>query len=109
MSNIQWDRQAHLIRPTGAGEGVEAQGTVHQLVGAFLEMPADQQRDLTLRVSGEDLQEYDASAIRELAAHPGFTGVYGEYDSELDTDEPDNREIESAVEMQAGVSGTSRA
>ncbi len=109
MSDIQWDREAHLIRRTGAGEEVEAQGVVQQLVGAFLEMPADQQNGLTLRVGGEDLQEYDASAIRELAAHPGFTGVYGDYDSELDEDEPDHGEAPSGIEIDAGVTGSSRA
>lgn len=108
MSDIQWNHQAHLIRQTGAGEQVEAAGVVQQLVGAFLEMPADQQAGLVLRVAGEDLVEYDAGTIRELAAHPEFTGVYGDYDSEQDEDEPDHGEVEGGIEMTAGVSGSSR-
>lgn len=109
MSDIQWNHEAHLIRQTGAGEQVEAAGVVQQLVGAFLEMPADQQEGLVLRVGGEDLVEYDAGTIRELAAHPEYTGVYGDYDSELDEDEPDGGEADSGIEMTAGVTGSSRS
>ena len=75
MPDVQWDNDASLMRVTNfetTPDNVEeliARGTVHDLVGVFLKMPLNRQRGLLLRAAGSDwTQEFDSSAIRELAA-----------------------------------------
>ena len=83
MTDIQWDGIASLMRVTSFAtadpdEELVARGVRRELVGAFLEMPPADQRGLMLRAAGTDwLQEYDADAIRELAARPEYTGAGG--------------------------------
>lgn len=95
MPEIQWDAPASLMRvidfaTTEPQETLEAQGTLRELVGAVLEMAAPAQRGLLIRAAGEDwVQEYDADAIRELAARPEFTGAHGAFDSADLSDDPD--------------------
>jgi hypothetical protein len=75
---------ASLMRVTAlgtAGENHEeliARGALFELVGTVLEMPPAEQRGLLLRVASSDnTDEYDIDAIRELAARPEFTDLYG--------------------------------
>jgi len=88
MPDIQWDRQASLMRVTpidtadDSFEELVARGSLYELVGTFLELPPQQQEGLLLRAAGPDwLEEFDSDAIRELAARPEYTGVYGAYDT----------------------------
>ncbi|WP_116091986.1 hypothetical protein [Sphingomonas crusticola] len=88
MPDIQWDSEASLMRVTPAATSAEifeelvARGTLYELVGAFLELPPEQQDGLLLRAAGQDwTEEYDSDAIRELAARPEYIGVYGAYDT----------------------------
>lgn len=95
MPDIQWDSEASLMRVTGyatadATEELVARGTLLELVGEVLEMPAGQQDGLLLRAAGPDwTQEFDSDAIRELAARPEFTGAHGAFDTADLPDDPD--------------------
>ncbi len=63
-------------------EELVARGTLYELVGTFLELPPSQQEGLMLRAAGPDwTEEFESEAIRELAARPEYTGVYGAYDT----------------------------
>jgi hypothetical protein len=102
MADIQWDSPASLMRVTDietSGEAQEqllTQGTLHELVGAFLDLSPEQQKGLLLRAAGPDwTQEFDTDTIRELAARPEFTGAYGDYDTAELSDDPDEREVQS--------------
>ncbi|SFR80817.1 hypothetical protein [Sphingomonas jatrophae] len=85
--DIPWDNEASLMRvvPFETAEPMEelvARGTLHELVGQVLEMPADAQRNLLLRASGPDwTEEYDSQTIRELAARPEYTSAHGAFDT----------------------------
>jgi hypothetical protein len=85
--DIQWDSAASLMRVAAANttdlpEELVKRGTVRDLVEEALGYPAEAQRGLLIRASGPDWsEEYDEAAIRELAAHPGFTGVEGADDT----------------------------
>jgi hypothetical protein len=100
MPDVQWDSDASLMRVTNfetTPDNVEeliARGTVHDLVGVFLEMPFSRQRGLLLRAAGSDwTQEFDSSAIRELAARPDYTGSHSGNDmADLD---PEAHEVEA--------------
>jgi hypothetical protein len=106
MDATPWDQPATLLRRTGAGEEVEAQGILHQLVGSFLEMAPEQQQGLYIRVTGGgDSHTFDEAAIRELAAHPDFTGAIGTRDTIGDGDEPDLRDAPDELSIDEGVSG----
>ena len=106
MDATPWDQPATLLRRTGAGETVEAQGVLHQLVGSFLEMAADRQHGLLIRVTGGgESHELDESAIRELAARPEFTGAVGTRDTIGDPDEPDLRDAPDELSIDEGVTG----
>lgn len=110
MNDIPWNHEASLIRRTGGGEAVEGQGILRQLVGGFLEMSPDQQHGLFIRASGPDwAAEYDEAAIRELAAHPEYTGAYGRYDSASDPDEPALADEADETLVESGVSGPGQA
>jgi hypothetical protein len=100
MPDIQWDSQASLMRVTALAtsdesqEDLVARGTLHELVGAFVELAPVQQKGLLLRAAGRDwTQEFDSDAIRELAARPEFTGAYGDYDTAERADDPDVQEV----------------
>ena len=103
MPDIQWDSEASLMRVTPvetSGETFEdllARGTLYELVGAFIELPPAQQEGLLLRAAGTDwTEEYDSDAIRELAARPEYTGVYGAFDTADPREDSEAlREIES--------------
>ena len=87
MTDIQWDGTASLMRVTSfataePAEELLGRGVLRELVGAFLEMPPAEQDGLMLRAAGPDwLHEYDADAIRELAARPEYTGLHGAFDT----------------------------
>lgn len=93
MADIQWQAEASLMQVTefataDSAESLVARGTAYELVGMALEMPPEQQAGLMLRqTSADDVLEYDAAAIRELAAHPDYTGTPGEFDTASDGDE----------------------
>ncbi|MDP8993931.1 MAG: hypothetical protein M3N07_02950 [Pseudomonadota bacterium] len=109
MSDIPWSREASLLRRTGAGMAEEARGTLHQLVGAFIELPPEQQQGLILRTAGpEGALEYQEAEIRELAAKPEFTGAESRWDSDKDRDEPDFGEAPDETAVEEGVSGPAR-
>lgn len=100
MPDIQWDSEASLMRVTNfettpeSREELIARGTLWELVGVFLEMPVAQQRGLLLRAAGPDwTQEFDSSAIRELAARPEYTGAHGAYDTADLVEDPDAHEV----------------
>jgi len=102
MPDIQWDGDASLMRVTNfqttpeSREELLAHGTVRELVGAFLELPVAQQRGLLLRAAGADwTQEFDSSAIRELAAHPQYSGAHGSFGTADLVDDPDVHEVEA--------------
>jgi hypothetical protein len=98
MPDIQWDGEASLMRVTdfATAEPVEelvARGTLHELVGQVVEMPADQQRGLLIRAAGPDwVEEHDADAIRELAARPEYTAAHGAFDTADRADDADRAE-----------------
>lgn len=85
--DIQWDGSASLMRVIRFAtaedeEELVARGTLRELVGAVLEMAAAAQNGLLIRVAGNGWEEeYDADAIRELAARPEYTGAYGAFDT----------------------------
>jgi hypothetical protein len=100
MPDVQWDSDASLMRVTNfettpdSVEELISRGTVRDLVGAFLELPLSRQRGLLLRAVGPDwTQEFDSSAIRELAARPEYTGANGDYDTADLIDDPDVHEV----------------
>ena len=106
MSDIPWSHEATLVRTTGGGEQVEAQGILHQLVGAFLEMQPDQQRGLSLRAAGADWsREYDEATIRELAARPEFTGAEGFMDTAARPADEEAQMDEGQTPLEEGMTG----
>jgi hypothetical protein len=106
--DIPWQHEASMTRNTGAGDELVSRGVLHQLVGAFLEMPAEQQRGAAIRVAGPDwTREYIDEEIRELAARPEFTGATGRWDSMTDPDEPDHDEQAQGLIVESGISGSS--
>jgi len=104
MADIEWNSEASLmrvIRVDTADDQIEelvARGTVSELVARFLELPPAGQEGLLLRATGQDwMEEFDSDAIRELAARPEFTGVYGANDGDdpfEDTDTDARREVD---------------
>jgi hypothetical protein len=110
MTDIEWEQEGSMTRSTAAGEALVMRGNLRQLVGNFLEMNADQQRGVAIRVAGPDwTREYIDEEIRELAARPEFTGAYGRYDSESDADAPDERDEADPLVVEEGISGSGRA
>ena len=108
--DIPWEHEGSMLRSRPSGEELVMRAPLHQLVGAFIEMDAEQQRGVALRVSGPDWTcEYIDTEIRELAAKPEYTSAYGDYDSERDADEPDHSEAADPVLIEEGISGSSRA
>lgn len=104
MTDIPWSHEASLVRRTPAGEEEVGRGVVHQLVGAFLEMPADRQEELAMRVAGPDwAAEYGPDRIRELAAHPDYTGATGRYDSEKRAGEAEETQRGGETVLDEGV------
>lgn len=107
MDDIPWNHQAHLLRRGPDGEVVEGRGVLHQLVGAFLELPPDEQHGLSIRVAGPDWsRDYHEATIRELAARPEYSGGYGRYDSETDPDEPDLGDEPDETVVKEGATGS---
>jgi len=98
MPDIQWDGPASLMRVTDFAtadtqEELVARGTLRELVGQALEMPAEAQDGLLLRAAGPDwVQEHDADAIRELAARPEYTGAHGAFGTADLPEDPDRAE-----------------
>jgi hypothetical protein len=98
MPDIQWDAPASLMRVTDFAtaddtEELVARGTLHQLVGQVLDMPADRQQGLLIRAAGpDDVEEHDTDAIRELAARPEFSGAHGAFDTADLAEDPDRAE-----------------
>lgn len=115
MPDIQWDSEASLMRVTPietSGETIEelvARDTLFGLVGAVLEMTPAQQRPLLIRAAGDDwVQEFDADAIRELAARPEFTGAHGADDTAYRPEDPDRAEVSDVQTVIGGsISGPS--
>lgn len=114
MPDIQWDAQASLMRVTEFAtadpqEELLARGTLLELVGAALEMPAARQDGLLLRAAGPDwVQEYDGDAIRELAARPEYTGAHGAFDTADLPEDPDRAEAgDEDTLIDGAVSGPS--
>ena len=71
--DLDWQHEASMTRSTAAGEALVARGTLGQLVAAFLELAAEQQRGVAIRVAGADwTREYVDAEICELAARPEF-------------------------------------
>ncbi len=95
MTDIQWDSQASLMRVISFAtaepqEELLGRATLHELVGAFLEMSPAAQDGLLLRAAGPDwLQEFDSDAIRELAARPEYSGGSGAFDTADLADDPE--------------------
>jgi hypothetical protein len=93
MADIRWGDEASLMQVTDfatadSAESLVARGTAYELVGMALELPPEQHAGLMLRqTSADDVLEYDAAAIRELAAHPDYTGVAGAFDTARDGDD----------------------
>jgi hypothetical protein len=108
--DIPWEHEGSMLRSAAAGEELVARATLHQLVGAFLEMNPEQQRGVAIRVAGPDWTcEYVDAEIRELAARPEYSGAFGRWDSATDNDAPDQTEAASDLLVEAGVSGPSQA
>lgn len=106
MNDIPWSHQASLVRRTPAGEEEVGRGVVHQLVGAFLEMAPGRQEELSIRVAGPDwAAEYDAARIRELAAHPDYTGAAGGRDTEERAGEAEQAERSGGTMLEEGATG----
>ena len=113
MTDIQWDHTASLMRvhdynTADSDETLEARGTLHELVGAVLEMPVEQQDGLMIRAAGPDWsQEFDIDAIRELAARPEYTGAHGAFDT---ADLPEDTDRAQALDaaIAAGPADTVR-
>lgn len=110
MAEIPWNEKARLTRVAGPDEEMVGEGVLQQLVASFLELSPEQQNGVVLRASGPDWsREWDADEIRELAARPEATGIFGRWDGARD--DPDDRagEREQAFDEQtlveAGVSG----
>ena len=95
MPDIQWEREASLMRVTAfatadAAEALVARGTAYELVGMALALPPGQQDGLLLRQAGADwVEEYDSDALRELAARPEYAGAPGAWDTADLPDDPD--------------------
>lgn len=110
MTDIQWNSPASLMRVTTFStaepqEELVGRGAVRELVGAFLEMAPGQQEGLLLRAAGRDwLQEYDADAIRELAARPEYTAAHGAFDT---ADLPDDPESSEEIDVLVTPDGAS--
>ena len=111
MPDIQWDHEASLMRVTAfdtadTAEELVARGTVYELVGMALELPAETQDGLLLRVAdADDVTEYDGDEIRELAGHPDYTSAYGDDDTAERADDGDNDELEDELPViDGGVS-----
>ena len=110
MTDIQWDSGASLMRVTTFStaepqEELVGRGALRELVGAFLEMDPAQQDGLLLRAAGPDwIQEYDADAIRELAAHREYSAAHGAFDT---ADLPDDPEADEEIDALVSESGSS--
>jgi len=109
MADVQWNAEASLMRVTpivtadDQQEELLARGTVYELVGMALELPVEQQRGLLLRQAGaDDVAEYDAGEIRELAALPEFTSAHGSFDTE---DYDDAEAVSEAEDEETLVDG----
>jgi hypothetical protein len=112
MTNIQWDSEASLMRvttfaTTDSQEELVGRSTLRELVGAFLEMDAQEQQGLLIRAAGPDwLQEYDESGIRELAAHPEYSSAHGDFDTADLADDPEaSEEIDVLVSESGSTDG----
>jgi hypothetical protein len=109
MADLQWDGEASLMRVTPFDhaepqEELVAHGTARTLVASVLEMSPDAQAGLLLRQALEDdVLEYEAGEIRELAALPGYTGIEGEYDTSLTEDSADVSDVEDEDTLVDGV------
>lgn len=115
MPEIPWNSAASLARVTSfetadPHETAVAHGTFRELVDQVLAMNPDEQRGLLLRAAGADwVTEFDTDAIRELAARPEFTGVYGVYDSARDDEDDALDEVgDEEILLEQGMSGPSR-
>ena len=107
MARLDWHGEASLMRVTDfrsadTQEELVARGTLTELVGQAIGMPAAQQQGLMIRQAGADwVEEHDADTIRELAARPEFTGADGAYDTADRPHEADEEQggpfIEGAV------------
>ena len=112
MATIQWNDEASLMRVTPvrtAGDQLEelvARGTAYELVGAAIEMTPDQQAGLLLRqATADDVLEYDANAIRELAASGDYTGAEGEFDQDDGADGLDRGDLAEVPDEETLVDG----
>lgn len=109
--DIQWDGSASLMRvirfaTADDQEELVARGTLRELVGAVLEMAPEAHDGLLLRVAGSDwVEEYDADAIRELAARPEYTGAQGAFDTADLASDDDRAEMLAATPIAHGPSG----
>ena len=113
MTDIQWDSEASLMRvitfsTAEPQEELVGRGIVRELVGAFLEMEPAAQDGLMIRAAGTDwIQEYDADAIRELAARPEYSGGHGAFDTADLADDPEaDEEIDVLVSESGSSDGT---
>jgi len=112
MTNIQWDSEASLMRVTTFStaepqEELVGRGVLRELVGAFLEMDAGKQQGLLIRAAGPDwIQEYDGDEIRELAAHPAYSGANGAFDT---AELPEDPEADEEIDVLVSGSGSSDA
>lgn len=106
MMDIPWSQEASLVRRTPDGEEEVGRGVVHQLVGAFLEMAPERQEQLTMRVAGRDwAAEYGPDKIRELAAHPDYTGAPGDWDTEGRSGRAEETEPAGGTVIEEGATG----
>lgn len=112
MASIRWNEEASLMRVTAfattdSAEELVMRGTAYELVGAALEMTPDQQAGLLLRqTTAEDVLEYDADAIRELAASGDYTGAEGEFDVDDGSDtDGDDGALDDAADEETLVDG----
>jgi hypothetical protein len=106
MMDTPWQHEASMTRSTAAGEALVGRATLHELVGAFLEMSPEQQRGIAIRVAGPDwTREYVDEEIRALAARPEYSGAFGHWDKAADPDGSDEAE---ALLVESGVRGSSR-
>jgi len=108
MTDIQWDSEASLMRvipfdTTDSEEELVGRATLRELVGAFLEMSADEQSGLMIRAAGPDwIQEYEEAEIRELAARPEYSSAHGDFDT---ADLPDDPEVREEIDVLVSESG----
>ena len=112
MTSIQWDSEASLMRVTTFStaepqEELVGRGILHELVGAFLEMPRAEQKGLLLRAAGPTwLQEFDEDAMRELAGRPEYTSAHGAFDTADLSDDP---ELEEEIDVMVTPDGATDA